>query len=211
MDEKDIAKLLEAGGNRWSKYGKDRIYIDVKTLGLEVSYYKTGNVCNATWQGEGISNADARRLLGSKVYVDCADGSLHVSTDFSVLCNEPMQLENVAAKFVEDALNADEQEAPEAGADAIMTVSEADAIMTAENLEAAYDAMAHEVYEHQHESEYLYWLAGSFHRRFGIDFDEMEKAVEPRLAVLFGRHRDLRGLFHRSRNSRSACRIIKGV
>lgn len=77
-----------------------------------------------------------------------------------------------------------------------MTVSEADAIMTAENLEAAYDAMAHEVYENQHESEYLYWLAGSFHRRFGIDFDEMEKAVEPRFAVLFGRHRDLRGLFN---------------
>lgn len=60
MNEKDIAKLLEAGGNRWSKYGKDRIYIDVTTLGLEVSYYKTGNVCNATWQGEGISNADAQ-------------------------------------------------------------------------------------------------------------------------------------------------------
>lgn len=113
MNEKDIAKLLEAGGNRWSKYGKDRIYIDVKTLGLEVSYYKTGNVRNATWQDEGISNADARRLLGSKVYVDCADGSLHVSTDFCVLYNEPMQLENVAAKFVEDALNADEEEAHE--------------------------------------------------------------------------------------------------
>ena len=104
MNEKDIAKLLEAGGNRWSKYGKDRIYIDATALGLEVEYYKTGNVRNATWQGEGISNADARRLLGSKVYVDCADGSLHVSTDFSVLCNESTQLENVAAKFVEDAL-----------------------------------------------------------------------------------------------------------
>lgn len=184
MNGKDIVKLLEAGGNRWSKYGKDRIYIDVATLGLEVSFYNPGN---ATWQGEGISDADARRLLGSKVYVDCADGSLHVSTDFSVPCNEPMQLEYVAAKFVEDALNSDEEESPEAGADAIMTFSEADAIMTAENLEAAYDAMAHEVYEHQHESEYLYWLAGSLSRRFGIGFNEMVKAVEPRLAVLLGK------------------------
>ena len=49
MSEKDIAKLLEAGGKRWSKYGKDRIYIDVETLGLEVSYYKTGNVSHAAW------------------------------------------------------------------------------------------------------------------------------------------------------------------
>lgn len=176
MSEKDIAKLLEAGGKRWSKYGKDRIYIDVETLGLEVSYYNTGNVSNAAWQGEGISNADGRRLLGSKVYVDCADGSLHVSTDFYIY-DEPMKLETVAAKFVEDAL-AEEEETPEAGADAIMT---------AENLEAAYDAMAHEVYEHQHEREYLYGLVESFRKRFGIGFEEIEKAVEPRLAVLFGK------------------------
>ena len=174
MSEKDIAKLLEAGGKRWSKYGKDRIYIDVETLGLEVSYYKTGNVSNAAWQGEGISNNDARRLLGSKVYVDCADGSLHVSTDFYIY-DEPMKLENVAAKFVENALKADEEEA------------EADAIMTAENLEAAYDAMAREVYGHQHEREYLYGLVESFRKRFGIGFDEIEKAVEPRLSVLFGK------------------------
>lgn len=174
MSEKDIAKLLEAGGKRWSKYGKDRIYIDVETLGLEVSYYKTGNVSNAAWQGEGISNADGRRLLGSKVYVDCADGSLHVSTDFYIY-DEPMKLENVAAKFVENALKADEEEA------------EADAIMTAENLEAAYDAMAREVYGHQNEREYLYGLVNSFKKRFGIGFGEIEKAVEPRLAVLFGK------------------------
>lgn len=173
MSEKDIAKLLEAGGKRWSKYGKDRIYIDVETLGLEVEYYKTGNVRNATWQGERISNADARRLLGSKVYVDCADGSLHVSTDFYIY-DEPLKLETVAAKFVEDAL-AEEEEA------------EADAIMTAENLEAAYDAMAKEVYGHQHEREYLYGLVESFRKRFGIGFEEIEKAVEPRLAVLFGK------------------------
>lgn len=130
---------------------------------------------NAAWQGEGISNADGRRLLGSKVYVDCADGSLHVRTDFCPTYDEPMKLENVAAKFVEDALKADEEE------------SVADAIMTAEDLESAYDAMAHEVYEHQHEREYLYGLVESFRKRFGIGFEEIEKAVEPRLAVLFGK------------------------
>ena len=119
------------------------------------------------------------------MYVDCADGSLHVSIDFYIY-DEPMKLETVAKKFVDDAL-AEEEEAPESGAEAVMTVSEADAIMTAENLEAAYDAMAHEVYEHQHERECLYELVESFRKRFGIDFNEIEKAVEPRLAVLFGK------------------------
>jgi hypothetical protein len=178
MTEEDTKKLEAAGGKRWTKYGKDRIYIDATALGLEVEYYKTGNVRNAKWQGERISNADGRRLLGSKVYVECSDGSLHVRTDFWDSYDEDMRVENVARKFVEDALKADEEELPEAGADAIMT---------AENLEAAYDAMAHEVYEHQHEREYLYGLVDSFKKRFGIGFGEIEKAVEPRLAVLFGK------------------------
>lgn len=107
MDEKDIAKLIEAGGNRWSKYGKDRIYIDAKTLGLVVDYYKTGNVRHAEWQGETVSNADGRRLLSSKVYVDCTNGVLHVQTDYYNSCDEQMQLENVAEKFLADALKAE--------------------------------------------------------------------------------------------------------
>lgn len=178
MTEEDIKKLEAAGGKRWTKYGKDRIYIDATTLGLKVDYYNTGNVRHAEWQGETVSNANGRRLLGSKVYVDCADGSLHVRTDYYNSIDEDANVENVAKKFVEDALKADEEDAPEAGVDAIMT---------AEDLEAAYEAMAHEVYEHQHEREYLYGLVSSFKKRFGIGFDEIEKAVEPRLAVLFGK------------------------
>lgn len=170
MDERDIAKLLEAGGKRWSKDGKDRIYIDATTLGLDVSYYKTGSVDHAEWQGESISNADARRLLGSKVYVDCADGSLHVDTDFYDTYNEQMRLENVAAKFVEDALKADE--------------AEADVIMAAENLEAALDAMATEAVAHKGETAYLTGLLDSFGKRFGMNIDEVGKAIAPRLAKL---------------------------
>lgn len=171
MDEKDIAKLMAAGGKRWSKYGKDRIYFDATTLGLDVSYYKTGSIDHAEWQGESISNADARRLLSSKVYVDCADGSLHVDTDFYDTYNESMRLENVAAKFVEDAL------ADEGGA-------EADAIMAAENLEAAYDAMAREAVAHRGETAYLTGLLDSFEKRFGLNIDEVGKAIAPRLAKL---------------------------
>lgn len=170
MDERDIAKLLAAGGKRWSKGGKDRIYFDAKTLGLEVERYGTGSVRSAEWQGESISNADARRLLGSKVYVDCADGSLHVDTDFYDTYNEQMRLENVAAKFVEDALKADE--------------AEADVIMTAENLEAALDAMANEAVAHKGETAYLTGLLDSFGKRFGLNIDEVGKSIAPRLAKL---------------------------
>lgn len=171
MGEKDIAKLMAEGGKRWSKYGKDRIYFDATTLGLEVERYGTGSVRSAEWQGESISNADARRLLNSKVYVDCADGTLHVDTDFYDTYNADMRLENVAAKFVEDAL-ADEGEA------------QADAIMAAENLEAALDAMATEAVAHKGETAYLTGLLDSFEKRFGMNIDEVGKAIAPRLAKL---------------------------
>ncbi len=175
MDKRDISKLLAAGGKRWSKYGKDRIYIDVTTLGLEVEYYKTGNVSSAAWQGETISNADGRRLLCSKVYVDCTDGSLHVDTDYSG--SGPMQLECVAEKFVGDVVG-DATEAEEAGADVIMT---------AESLEAALDAMANEAYAHKGETTYLRGLLDSFRKRFGMNVDEVAKATEPRLRELAGK------------------------
>lgn len=170
MDERDIAKLMAAGGTRWSKGGKDRIYFDATTLGLEVERYGTGSVRSAEWQDESISNADARRLLSSKVYVDCADGTLHVDTDFYDTYNEQMRLENVAAKFVEDALKADE--------------AEADVIMAAENLEAALDAMANEAVAHKGETAYLTGLLDSFDKRFGMNIDEVGKAIAPRLAKL---------------------------
>lgn len=175
MSEKDINKLMAAGGKRWTKYNKDRIYIDATTLGLEVESYKTGNVRSATWQGESISNADARRLLGSKVYVDVADGTVHVSTDYYNSCDESMQLKNVAAKFVADALaDKGEEDAPESG----------DAIMTAKSLDSAYDAMAAELVAHKGETAYLKGLIGSLEKRFGVGYTEMEKAVEPRIMRL---------------------------
>ena len=82
MSDKQVAKLEAAGAKRWSKYGKDRMYVDVTLLGADIDYYKSGNISSAYWHGERVSNADGGRLLASKVYVDVADGSLHVSSDF---------------------------------------------------------------------------------------------------------------------------------
>jgi hypothetical protein len=170
MGKTDIAKLLAAGGKRWSRGSMDRIYIDATALGLKIERYKIGNVSSATWQGESISNADARRLLRSKVYVDCADGSLHVDTSFYDTYNESMRLENVAEKFVKDALEAEE--------------AQADVIMIAESLEAAYDAMANEAVVHRGETAYLSGLLYSFDKRFGLNIYEVGEAIVPRLAKL---------------------------
>lgn len=78
MTEKQIASYEAKGFNRWTKGNMDRLYINAKDLGLEVDYYKTGNVSSAKWCGESISNADGRRFLSSKVFVDVKTGELHV-------------------------------------------------------------------------------------------------------------------------------------
>ena len=63
----------------------------------------------------------------------------------------------------------------------------ADVIMTAESLEAALDAMANEAYAHKGETTYLRGLLDSFRKRFGMSFDEVAKATEPRLRELVGK------------------------
>lgn len=69
-----IGELEAMGFKRWQKVGNnrsyDRLYIDAKDLGLDVSYYKTGNVSGATFDGCRISNSEARRMLSSKTYID---------------------------------------------------------------------------------------------------------------------------------------------
>lgn len=73
--------IIAIGGRRWTKNGYDRVYInDIATyLGLDVSYYNTGNVCGASLDGYAIANGRAGGILNciSKVYFDTADGKLH--------------------------------------------------------------------------------------------------------------------------------------
>ena len=82
LTEKQIAAYEAKGFKRWTKGDMDRLYIDATKLGLEVSYYKSGNVSGASWRGEGVSNSDGRRLLASKVWVDVKTGELNVRTSF---------------------------------------------------------------------------------------------------------------------------------
>lgn len=76
MTNEQIAKLEEMGFKRWTKSGKDRLYVNAKDLGLDVDYYKTGNVKWATFRGVEISNSEGRRMLNDKTYVDVQTGKV---------------------------------------------------------------------------------------------------------------------------------------
>jgi len=76
-----VENLTAIGGRRWQKNGMDRVYINdwATFAGIETSHYKTGNIASASYQGNGVSNSQAYKLLGSidKVWFDTADGKLH--------------------------------------------------------------------------------------------------------------------------------------
>lgn len=76
-----IETMVAIGGNRWQRNGMDRVYINdwAAFAGIETSRYNTGNISSASYQGKGVSNSQAYKLLGSidKVWFDAADGKLH--------------------------------------------------------------------------------------------------------------------------------------
>jgi hypothetical protein len=76
-----IETMLAIGGNRWQRNGMDRVYINdwAAFAGIETTRYNTGSISSASYQGEGISNSQAGKLLGSidKVWFDAATGKLH--------------------------------------------------------------------------------------------------------------------------------------
>lgn len=65
-----IEELEAKGFKRWQKNGMDRMYINASTLGLECSYYKTGNISSAWFNGEHISNSMGYRMKNAKTYID---------------------------------------------------------------------------------------------------------------------------------------------
>lgn len=65
-----IAELEALGFKRWTKNGMDRLYINAGALGLNCEYYGTGNIRRALFDGELVSNCEARRMKNSKTYID---------------------------------------------------------------------------------------------------------------------------------------------
>ena len=72
------AEQIEAiGGSRWTKGDKDRVYLNADAwmpmIGLDIDYYRSGNICAATLNGEAISNRRAGQLSTVKVYWEHGD------------------------------------------------------------------------------------------------------------------------------------------
>ena len=106
LTDNQITKLEKNGFNRWTKGNHDRLYINATLLGLECSYYKTGNISSAHFNGELISNAEGYRLKGAKTYVDVATGEV---------CSTRDDLKDAAETLVKSLLaDVEEPEAPEA-------------------------------------------------------------------------------------------------
>ena len=70
LTEEMIKTLQESGFNRWTKNGMDRLYVNASALGLNCTYYKTGNISSAEFRGNSVSNCEARRLKAAKTYID---------------------------------------------------------------------------------------------------------------------------------------------
>ena len=75
MTDKKLETLLAMGASRWSKYGRDRLYLRncyQELLKMKISYYNSGNISSASIDGEGISNSEAYRIkdMAYDCYID---------------------------------------------------------------------------------------------------------------------------------------------
>lgn len=77
MNEARIAELTNKGFKRWQKGNMDRLYVNASALGLNCTYYNTGNVRSAEFQGNSISNCEARRMKAAKTYIDVPSGRVY--------------------------------------------------------------------------------------------------------------------------------------
>ena len=84
LSEDRINNLIEKGFTRWTKGNYDRLYINATALGLDCTYYKTGNISGATFGDYSISNSEARRMKAAKTYVDIKTGKVH-SDNYTLL------------------------------------------------------------------------------------------------------------------------------
>lgn len=90
MTDTMIAKLEAKGGKRWIKGNMDRMYFNATVLGLELEYYKTGNIRDASFRGTGLSNSMGGRYKAAKTYIDLATGTVH--SDFDCLADAVREL-----------------------------------------------------------------------------------------------------------------------
>ena len=74
LTNETIKALEDKGFSRWTKGTMDRLYIKPTYIGLELTYYKTGNVSSASINGKSISNSRGRAMQSAKCYIDIKTG-----------------------------------------------------------------------------------------------------------------------------------------
>lgn len=109
MTDTMIAKLEAKGGKRWIKGNMDRMYFNATVLGLELEYYKTGNIRDASFRGTGLSNSMGGRYKAAKTYIDLATGTVH--SDFDCLADAVRELIAQAEEEIKAETAAEEETA----------------------------------------------------------------------------------------------------
>lgn len=107
MTDTMIAKLEAKGGKRWIKGNMDRMYFNATVLGLELEYYKTGNIRDASFRGTGLSNSMGGRYKAAKTYIDLATGDVH--SDFDCLADAVRELIAQAEEEIKAEIAAEEE------------------------------------------------------------------------------------------------------
>jgi|AGTN01.2.fsa_nt_gi hypothetical protein len=78
-----VRSIVAVGGREWkTDSGKHRVYFnDLEAwYGLDLEFYKSGNIHGAMLDGRGISNTSARKIRGlipEKLYFDLTDEKWH--------------------------------------------------------------------------------------------------------------------------------------
>lgn len=104
----NIERLIELGANRWTKYGKDRLYLRHfinENLDYKIDKYNTGNIRYAEIKGEKISNSMAYKLwiCFENAYIDLTTGKIYADG----------QKEEEAIEIIEELLEKVEKEIEE--------------------------------------------------------------------------------------------------
>ena len=89
-----IEELEELGFKRWQKGNMDRLYINANMIGLTLIYYKTGNVKEAYWNGDRISNCCGNRYKYAKTFIDVKTGIVY--SDYPELKEAAEKLAKIA-------------------------------------------------------------------------------------------------------------------
>lgn len=96
---KTLAEKALEKGNRWTKGSYDRVYFNWSDMGLKIRRYNTGNIAEAWFNGEKISNAMAGRMMTCKVWFDLATEKFSVKKNYFKDFSEEKVLE-IAMAYV---------------------------------------------------------------------------------------------------------------